>query len=107
MAGPSFGPDATLALPSAEIAVMGPDAAIQALFAEQLEGMDGQERREFMEMMRAEYDEQIDIRAQAAKMQVDELLPAGDLREQLRARLETLQNKRRTDRDRYHGTVLF
>src|SRR6056297_3430157 len=107
MAGPSFGPDATLALPSAEIAVMGPDAAIQALFADQLEGMDGDDRREFMEMMRAEYDDHIDIRAQAAKMQVDELLPAGDLRDQLQARLETLQNKRRTERDRYHGTVLF
>jgi acetyl-CoA carboxylase carboxyltransferase component len=107
MAGPSFGPDAALALPSAEIAVMGPDAAIQALFAEQLEGMDGEDRREFMEMMRGEYDDQIDIRAQAAKMQVDELLPAGDLRDQLGARLETLRNKRRTDRDRYHGTVLF
>ena len=107
MAGPSFGPDATLALPSAEIAVMGPDAAIQALFAEQLEGMDGADRAEFMEMMRAEYDKHIDIQAQAAKMQVDELLPAGDLREQLAARLDTLEHKRRTERDRYHGTVLF
>ncbi len=107
MAGPSFGPDATLALPSAEIAVMGPDAAVNALFAEQMEEMDADERAEFVEMMRAEYDKQIDIRAQASKMQVDELLPAGDLRDQLGARLETLQNKRRTERDRYHGTVLF
>ena len=107
MAGPSFGPDATLALPSAEIAVMGPDAAIQALFAEQLEGMEGDDRAEFMEMMRAEYQKHIDIRAQAAKMQVDELLPAGDLRDQLGARLDALRHKRRTDRDRYHGTVLF
>jgi acetyl-CoA carboxylase carboxyltransferase component len=107
MAGPSFDPDATLALPSAEIAVMGPDAAIQALFAEQMEGMDGDEREEFMEMMRAEYDKHIDIRAQASKMQIDELLPAGDLREQLEARLAALGNKRRKTRDRYHGTVLF
>ena len=107
MAGPSFGPDATLALPSAEIAVMGPDAAIRALFSEQLDGMEGEDRAEFMEMMRAEYQKHIDIRAQAAKMQVDELLPAGDLRDQLGARLDALQDKRRTERDRYHGTVLF
>jgi hypothetical protein len=40
-------------------------------------------------------------------MQVDELLPAGDLREQLAGRLETLRGKRRTERDRYHGTMLF
>jgi len=60
-----------------------------------------------MEMMPAEYDDHANIRAQAAKMQVDELLPAGDLRDQLRARPEPLQNKCRTDRDRYHGTVPF
>jgi len=107
MAGPSFDPDATLALPSAEIAVMGPDAAVQALFAEQMEGMDPEEREDFLEMMRGEYDKHIDIRAQAAKMQIDELLLAGDLRDQLAARLQTLETKRRTERDRYHGTVLF
>ena len=107
MAGPSFEPDATLALPSAEIAVMGPDAAVNALFADELAEMDEETREGFVEAMRAEYDEQIDVRAQAAKMQVDELLPAGELRAQLAARLRTLRNKRRTERDRYHGTVLF
>ncbi|ARS90631.1 acyl-CoA carboxylase subunit beta [Natrarchaeobaculum aegyptiacum] len=107
MAGPSFDPDATLALPSAEIAVMGPDAAVNALFAEQLEEMDLESREAFEESMRAEYDKHIDVRAQAAQMQVDELLPAGDLRDQLAARLRTLRTKRRTERDRYHGTVLF
>ena len=107
MAGPSFDPDATLALPSAEIAVMGPDAAVNALFAEQLEEMDPESRAAFTESMLEEYDKHIDVRAQAAKMQVDELLPAGDLRDQLAARLRTLRTKRRTERDRYHGTVLF
>jgi len=107
MAGPSFDPDATLALPSAEIAVMGPDAAVNALFAEQIADMDEESREQFTEMMLEEYEKHIDIRAQAAKMQVDELLPAGDLRPQLAARLETLTDKRRTERDRYHGTVLF
>ncbi|MDJ1430877.1 acyl-CoA carboxylase subunit beta [Halostagnicola sp. A-GB9-2] len=107
MAGPSFDPDATLALPSAEIAVMGPDAAVNALFAEQLEEMDDESREAFLESMREEYDRHIDIRAQASSMQVDELLPAGELRNQLAARLRTLRSKRRTERDRYHGTVLF
>lgn len=107
MAGPSFDPDATLALPSAEIAVMGPDAAVHALFADQLDGMDDESREQFVEGMRAEYDRRIDVRTQAARMQVDELLPAGDLRDQLVARLNALRNKRRTTRDRYHGTVLF
>lgn len=107
MAGPSFDPDATLALPSAEISVMGPDAAVNALFGDQMREMDEQSREQFEEMMLEEYESYIDIRAQAAQMAVDELLPAGDLRGQLAGRLKTLVNKRRTVRDRHHGTVLF
>jgi acetyl-CoA carboxylase carboxyltransferase component len=86
---------------------MGPDAAVHALFADQLADMDPEGRREFEAAMRSEYEEFVDIRKQAAKMQVDELLPAGDLREQLRERLRALRTKRRTERDRHHGTVLF
>jgi acetyl-CoA carboxylase carboxyltransferase component len=107
MAGPSFGPDATLALPSAEISVMGPEAATHALFADQIADMDPDEREAFVDSMKEEYERYIDVRKQAAGMQVDELLPAGDLREQLAHRLRTFRNKRRTERDRHHGTVLF
>lgn len=86
---------------------MGSDAAVHALFADQLEGMDDESREGFVEGMRAEHDRPIDVRTQAARMQVDELLPAGDLRDQLVARLAALRNKRQETRDRYHGTVLF
>jgi acetyl-CoA carboxylase carboxyltransferase component len=107
MCGPSFGADATLALPSAEISVMGPDAAVHALFGAQLAEMDGESREAFIESAKSEFQEFIDIRAQAAQMQVDELLPAGDLRDQLVARLDAFGDKRRTERDRHHGTILF
>jgi acetyl-CoA carboxylase carboxyltransferase component len=87
---------------------MGPDAAIHALFADQLAAMDDDEEREqFLEAMRGEYENYIDVRKQAARMQVDELLPAGDLREQLVARLDALGFERRDGPDRHHGTVLF
>ena len=36
MAGPGFGPDATLALPTARIAVMGPEAAVNAVYANKI-----------------------------------------------------------------------
>jgi acetyl-CoA carboxylase carboxyltransferase component len=107
MCGPAFGADATLALPSAEISVMGPDAAVHALFGGQMAEMDPEERAAFVEEVKAEFDERIDIRKQAARMQVDELLPAGDLREQLLHRLDAFADKRRTERDRHHGTILF
>ncbi|WP_336135624.1 acyl-CoA carboxylase subunit beta [Natronomonas amylolytica] len=107
MAGPSFGPDATLALPSAEISVMGPDAAVHALFGGQIEDMDGETKDAFIESAKQEFDKYIDIQKQASKMQVDELIPAGDLREQLEARLDTYRTKQRDDRPRHHGTVFF
>ncbi len=107
MAGPSFGPDATLALPSAEISVMGPDAAVHALFGGQLEDMDEEATDAFVESAKQEFDKYIDIRKQASQMQVDELIPAGDLREQLEVRLDTYRRKERDDRPRHHGTVFF
>jgi acetyl-CoA carboxylase carboxyltransferase component len=36
MGGPGFAPDATLALPTARIAVMGPEAAVNAVYANQI-----------------------------------------------------------------------
>ncbi|MDS0476967.1 acyl-CoA carboxylase subunit beta [Natrinema sp. 1APR25-10V2] len=106
MCGPAFEPDATLALPSAELAVMGPDAAVRAVFARQIEEIDDPAEREaFIEEKKQEYRK--DIRKQASNMQVDELIPAGDLREQLVHRLDSLRSKQRTEYDRKHGTVLF
>ncbi|WP_049996802.1 acyl-CoA carboxylase subunit beta [Halococcus sediminicola] len=107
MCGPAFGADATLALPSAEISVMGPDAAVHALFGEQIAGMDGEAREQFVESAKEQFEEYVDIEAQASNMEVDELVPAGDLREQLEARLAAFATKRRSERPRHHGTVLF
>ncbi|WP_330631887.1 acyl-CoA carboxylase subunit beta [Halocatena halophila] len=107
MCGPSFDPDCTLALPSAEIAVMGPDAAIHALFGDQLEAMDQESRAQFIESAKSEYRTHIDITEQAASLQVDELLPASELRAQLCARLEAARTKQRDERPQHHGTVLF
>ena len=39
MAGPGFGPDACLALPTARIAVMGPEAAVNAVYANKIEAI--------------------------------------------------------------------
>jgi acetyl-CoA carboxylase carboxyltransferase component len=107
MAGPSFGPDATLALPSAEISVMGPDAAVHALFGGQIAEMDDDATDAFIESAKEEFDKYIDIEKQASQMQVDELVPAGDLRKQLEVRLDTYRTKGRDDRPRHHGTVFF
>ena len=45
MAGPAFDPDATLALPTAKIAVMGPSAAVNAVFYNQLQAIEDEDER--------------------------------------------------------------
>ena len=45
MAGPAFDPDACLALPTAKIAVMGPSAAVNAVFYNQLQAIEDEDER--------------------------------------------------------------
>src|SRR5215468_5765965 len=46
MAGPAFEPDSCLAFPQAQIAVMGPEAAINAVFFNQIQEIEDPEERE-------------------------------------------------------------
>src|SRR2546425_11299715 len=62
MAGPGFEPDATIALPTAKIAVMGADAAVNAVYFNKLQAIeDEEERAAFVADKRREYEEDIDI----------------------------------------------
>src|SRR5437870_11986638 len=62
MCGPGFAPDACLALPTAKIAVMGPEAAINAVYANKIAALDDEaERSRYVERLRAEYEADIDI----------------------------------------------
>ena len=46
MAGPAFEPDCCIAFPSASIAVMGPEAAINAVFFNQIQAIEDEAERE-------------------------------------------------------------
>ena len=63
MAGPGFEPDATLALPTAKIAVMGAEAAVNAVYASKLDQMPDEERLAETDRLRREYERDIDIAA--------------------------------------------
>ena len=77
MAGPAFDPDACLALPTASIAVMGPQAAVNAVFYNQLQAIeDPDERARRTEELRREYAEDIDILHLASELVVDAVDPA-------------------------------
>ena len=89
MAGPAFEPDCTIALPGASIAVMGPEAAINAVFLNQIQAIeDEDERAEFVRSKREEYSADIDILHLASEMVVDAVIEPDDLRSELIRRFE-------------------
>ncbi len=97
MAGPAFEPDCCIALPSASIAVMGPQAAINAVFYNQIQEIEGEaERERFVAEKRAEYAADIDILHLASELVVDAVIQPGDLREELIRRFALAAEKDRS-----------
>jgi acetyl-CoA carboxylase carboxyltransferase component len=96
MAGPAFDPDCCIALPSASIAVMGPQAAINAVYYNQLQAIDDEgERAAKTEELRGEYAEDIDILHLASEMVIDAVIEPQDLRAELVRRFAHAASKRR------------
>ena len=97
MAGPAFEPDCCLALPTASIAVMGPQAAINAVYFNQLQAIeDPEERARKTEELRAEYSEDIDILHLASELVVDAVIQPEDLRSELVRRFSLYAGKQRS-----------
>jgi methylmalonyl-CoA decarboxylase subunit alpha len=96
MAGPAFDPYCCLALPSASIAVMGPQAAINAVFYNQLQSIDDEtERAAKTEELRAEYAADIDILHLASELVIDAVIEPENLRGELIRRFAHAQSKAR------------
>ncbi len=96
MAGPAFEPDCCIALPSASIAVMGPQAAINAVFYNQLQAIeDESERAAKTEQLREEYAADIDILHLASELVIDAVIEPEDLRGELIRRFAYAAGKRR------------
>ncbi|HEX8581613.1 MAG TPA: acyl-CoA carboxylase subunit beta, partial [Acidimicrobiales bacterium] len=104
MSGPAFEPEATIALPTARIAVMGPEAAVNAVYANKIAAIeDPDERAEFVEARRKEYEEDVDLLRLASELVVDAVVGFEDLRAEVVSRLELAEGKDRHFSDRRHG----
>ncbi len=104
MSGPAFDPVATLALPTAKIAVMGPEAAVNAVFANRIAALeDPGERAAFVDEQRRIYEEDVDLLRLASELVVDAVVEFEDLREQVARRLELAAGRDRHFSDRRHG----
>jgi acetyl-CoA carboxylase carboxyltransferase component len=96
MAGPAFDPDCCIALPSASIAVMGPQAAINAVYYNQLQAIeDEHERAAKTEQLRDEYAQDIDILHLASELVIDAVVEPEQLRSELVRRFAHATGKQR------------
>ncbi|AQQ53804.1 acyl-CoA carboxylase subunit beta [Planococcus lenghuensis] len=103
MAGPAFEPDVCIALPTAQIAVMGPEAAVNAVYSNKIEAIDDpKERLKYVQEKHREYKEQIDIYKLASELIVDEIVSPGELREVLDARFAYYSGKELAQPSRKH-----
>ena len=105
MAGPGFEPDATLALPTAKIAVMGAEAAVNAVYANKIAALPEDERADFIAARRAEYEQDIDIVRLASELVVDAIVEPADLRDELIRRYSAAKTKDRSFSRRRHGVT--
>ena len=100
MGGPGFAPDATIALPTARIAVMGPEAAVNAVYANKIAAIeDVTEREAFVQEKRREYEEDVDLERLASDLVLDQIIEADALRAELLMRLRYAST-----RDRHFAT---
>jgi methylmalonyl-CoA decarboxylase subunit alpha len=104
MSGPAFAPEATLALPTAKIAVMGPEAAVNAVYANKIAAIeDPAEQESFVAERREEYEADVDLYRLASELVVDAVVDFPSLRGELITRLGAAGRKDRTFSDRRHG----
>jgi len=104
MCGPAFDPIATLALPTAKIAVMGPEAAVNAVFANRIAAIeDPDERARFVTEQRLEYEADVDLLRLASELVIDAVVPFEGLRDELVGRFAAADPVDRDSVAKRHG----
>ena len=103
MAGPAFESDSVIALPSAQIAVMGPEPAVNAVFFNKLAELPEDQRAKRRKELEDEYSEDVDLYKLAANLIVDDVVEPEDLREVLIKRFRAYATRVAQKVDRKHG----
>ena len=102
MAGPAFDSDCVLALPSAQIAVMGPEPAVNAVFYNKLADLPEAERAARRKELEDEYREDVDLYKLAANLIVDDVVEPADLRATLIQRFQAYETRQGSRVPRKH-----
>jgi len=93
--GPGFEPDATIALPQAMIAVMGPEAAVNAVYYNKIQEKPESERAAYVQKLREEYKADIDILKLASEQVLEAVVPGDRLRSEIMARFAAASHRGR------------
>ena len=96
MNGPAFEPDVCLAFPQAMIAVMGPEAAVNAVYFNKIQEKPEAERARYVEELREEYKKDIALDKLASDLIIDHVVLPQDLRQELILRLSYAMHKTQT-----------
>src|SRR5690625_4639495 len=103
MAGPAFETDAVLALPTAQIAVMGAEAAVNSVYANKITTLEGKEKANFIKEKQDEYRDDIDVYRLASEMVIDQVVEPDKLRDELSKRFKAYETKNVSFTERKHG----
>ncbi|HET7875863.1 MAG TPA: acyl-CoA carboxylase subunit beta [Methylomirabilota bacterium] len=93
MCGPAFEADAALALPQGQIAIMGPEPAVNAVYYNKIMELPESERAAYVQQKREEYVRDVDVYKLASEMLVDGIVAGSELRDELIKRLAYAESK--------------
>ncbi len=93
MCGPAFEPEATLSLPQGQVAIMGPEPAVNAVYYNKIMELPESERAAYVREKRDEYLQDVDIYKLASEMLVDGIIAGSELRAELIKRLAYAETK--------------
>ncbi len=105
MCGPAFEPDGALALPQGQIAIMGPEPAVNAVYYNKIMELPEGERAAYVKRKRDEYAADVDVYKLASEMLVDDIVPGSHLREELIKRLAYAATKAHEFPPRRNGVL--
>jgi acetyl-CoA carboxylase carboxyltransferase component len=105
MSGPGFAPDCTLALPQAMIAVMGPEAAVNAVYFNKIQEKPEGERAAYVQALRDEYKADVDLYKLASELVIDDVVPGDELRQVLEQRFGLYQSRFTAPTSKKHGVI--
>jgi acetyl-CoA carboxylase carboxyltransferase component len=105
MSGSPMMPDCCLALPSAQPALMGPEAAINAIHYNRIMATPEAERKALIDQLRGEYKEDIDVFSVANEGSIEAIVQPAELRAELIHRFDLYSRKKARPIKRRNGVM--